>query len=444
MKVVFSFGAQSQAIIDGSLKGLVDNVEVVTFANVQDLVDTARNRGICYNRITFSSKFLNDYADDLQVLADYIHNDPSARERTELIYLTNDKNVAIKNIFDDLFNNPLLHLSATINGAYSTDILKSLLSKEFSDLKLLLIGEDIVDSIEEVEDVIEEVAVETDLKKVEQTNGLKSNLNLANAGEEHLDTGFLSEDMFENEITVEDADVVEFTEVEEEVKSELEVLEFVQEIKDPEKQSIRLIAGVRGSGVTSKVVDESFKTSRGNKKEGSATKKVLVVDLDDKCNGILSFFETETSDFYRQGCMNGISDLRRNSFFTVDGVDVISNGFGLALTPEDVENLLKSEFVKSYDVIYLDCPLDCIDLLTPEVLRNVVCMLKIAGHLGSLHNTLHQLTSREYVTAEVEDLLFKKSRFLVSDKAPEYGRDLTYIKEHCLFGRNDWYTKLSQ
>lgn len=264
-------------------------------------------------------------------------------------------------------------------------------------------------------------------------------LGIGDLGEQHVDTGFLDEDA-ENEIEEMLRDSESSEEVvdvyNEEYFSTNTYVEEVIPVVEPllhdkgDKVKFRLVIGERGVGATSYIVDHSVaSTERG--------KRVLIVDLDYVNNGILSYVEAD--NYYNSNCDRGIDRLQ---VYSEDGVDVISNGYGYGVSVESLVGLLKSELISKYDIIFIDCPIDCISCLDRSIISDSVAMIKVGGNKGSLLSVLGKLTSRNYIGAKEEDILFANSKFDIVNKVEYYKEDLEYIRNTCYFGREDWYSKI--
>lgn len=276
------------------------------------------------------------------------------------------------------------------------------------------------------------------------------NLSIGDLGEQHIDTGFL-DDEAENEIE----EVLRNLEkeenlnkgYEEEVTPVLEKCKQVVEktvvedtnsnievplsIRDNKGLKYRLVIGERGVGATSYIIDNSVHLA-------SKGKKVLIVDLDYISNGVLSYIDSDK--FYDRNCSNGINNL---SVYSEDGVDVLSNGFGYKISDRSIELLVFSGILDRYDVVFIDCPVDCVSALSEDLVSKCMSMIKVGGNKGSLMALLDRLTNRSYISPKVEDILFKNSKFVVVNKIEYYLEDLTFLKKLCFFSRGDWLSKLN-
>lgn len=196
--------------------------------------------------------------------------------------------------------------------------------------------------------------------------------------------------------------------------------------------SFRMILGERGLGSTSYIVDSSMEILD---KEG---KNILIVDLDYKRNGILSFIDI--ASFYSTVGNRGIDKLK---VYEEDGIGVLSNGFGVEVSERSLVGLMHSDLFTKYDIVYFDCPLDCIDVLSESLLNRCKILIRVMGNIECLLSTLIALTDRRSIDFKKEDIIFNRSRFLVFKKEPEYPNDIRLIKDICLFSRNNWLSKLS-
>lgn len=266
-------------------------------------------------------------------------------------------------------------------------------------------------------------------------------LGIGDLGEQHVDTGFLDEDA-ENEIEemLRESESIEEDIVDVYDEGDFSTNSYVEEevipVVEPllhdkgDKAKFRLVIGERGVGATSYIVDHSVaSTERG--------KRVLIVDLDYINNGILSYIEAD--NYYNSDCDRGIDRLK---VYSEDGVDVISNGYGYGVSVESLVGLLKSELISKYDIIFIDCPIDCISCLDRSIISDSVVMIKVGGNKGSLLSVLGKLTSRNYIGAKEEDILFANSKFDIVNKVEYYKEDLEYIRNTCYFGREDWCSKI--
>lgn len=277
----------------------------------------------------------------------------------------------------------------------------------------------------------------------------EDDLSVADFGSQHSDTGFLDEDddkeMEEIAKSLEKVADSYQEEVIDEVK-EVEVEEYeetpeeniAEEVNDYEEEAITygrseikdntnvfLYTAIRGTGLTQLIVDEAV-----NLVENDGL-KVLVVDLDYKENGLLSYVNTE--EFYKGHNYEGIPNLR---IYSEDGVDVLSNGYGSNVSSEQIADLLNKVVVEQYDKIILDCPADCLDCIALSEIKMCNVLITSKCDVNSLVSTSLALTNRDNVSLDVEREIMTKSsiRFIGG-----YSREnIDWVKEICMFANGSW------
>ena len=277
-------------------------------------------------------------------------------------------------------------------------------------------------------------------------------LGLGGLGEQHVDTGFLDDDS-QNEID----EVLKSLEDDEGAKviynNEEEISDIDNYNKNVEQDVVenrsstlddslsprgssnelryRLVVGERGIGSTSYIVDYSAT-------QASKGKKVLIIDLDTVDNGILSYIDANS--FYGNDRDCGIE---RMLVYTEDNVDILSNGYGRSVSKESLGVLVSSGLLDKYDIVFIDCPIDCIGNLSEDLVSKCVTMIKVGGNKGSLLSVISKLTSREYISPYLEDLLYQNCKFNVVNKIDYYLEDLSFLRDTCLFGRGNWLNKVN-
>lgn len=305
--------------------------------------------------------------------------------------------------------------------------------------------------------------------ELEYENSFESNsggeddfdLSVGDLGSKHADTGFLDEEeelelenAIRRELEKQEDEVVEYKEGSAEddprdVEYNYDYSEDEEEEEDggedysyedeEEEESIsedetldlpnfRIVSGLRGSGVTTYIVDSAVKLS-------DSGKKVLIIDLDTKECGVLSLLDIES--FYAKRCDCG---LNKGKVYSEDGVDILSNGYGVSLNSDILERL--SSLTSKYDVIFVDCPLDNIGVLPIDLIMDGAVMIRARGDKQSLLRIVNTLTSREVMSPEVEDVVFERSKFYFVSKPDTFIEDVNYIKDFCFFGRGNWADKL--
>ena len=501
MKVCFAIGPSSEKIIN-TMSVSMDNVEFFTYPTIADMVKESTMRHVFFDRIVLSEKIISDGFGEFNVLNDYIL-EYSDNTSIVLICKTKDNN-PIAESFNSVFNSPLYTPVAPKD--ISLRVLKDIINSDIGTIASRYYNTEVVESVVEPQNEAvskpekkgflkglfgqkekkgniseqESLSVNTvpDVKKPEETPGVvgfelpagnfvpvggnvangvgitppsnitreeikdfinsspasgeggviseeNDDLSLGDFGKSHTDTGFLDEEDEKTIIT--------------NLKSKEDVINSVEDfekaylnnrVESSSRDGVYLITGDRGVGVTSFIAEYSISLIQ----EG---KKVLIVDLDYTRNGILSFINT--ADFIKSGHMRGISGL--NPFYD-DGIAVLSNGYGFKVKIEEVLKVVNS-FRNSYNVILLDCPLDCLDLVDSRLLNGVNVMIRVAGNRGSITSTLLGLTNRTKVKGTVEDLLYSKSDVVVVNKINEYAEDVAFLRKSTMFCRNNWLDKLS-
>ena len=292
-------------------------------------------------------------------------------------------------------------------------------------------------------------------------------LSIGEFGERHSDTGFLDNDDEEelkryaesrdnigsdsknqDENSSEEDDFYGFTpdfdtvadeqvgNVEELVESIVEPVPNIKEellLKvhtDKSKSNIDLVISVKGSGATQSIVDEAVKMVEED------NLKVLIIDLDLKENGVLSYIDTER--FYMTGSNYGISKMR---IFEEDGVGVVSNGYGVPLSRRTLANFLSSRVIQKYDMIFLDCPTDSLKLFDYELISRCNVLVMSGNDRSDLLSTTLALTDRSLVEYDVE-------RYIAENCVVEFTKgsykieDVTWLNSICLFANGNWLSRI--
>ena len=196
-----------------------------------------------------------------------------------------------------------------------------------------------------------------------------------------------------------------------------------QEIELAQETQIVVCTGLRGSDVTPSIAQTATEdVSRGL--------RVLIVDLDIKANGILGFI-TDVKDFYSKA-VRGISSL---TVYTDDGIDIISNGYGEEVTLGDVAKLEKSGIFGNYDRVYIDCPLDCLQVIPDRVFKACYIDLYVVSDISKYIETSIALEDRGCVSLQKE-LHIIDNRELVCEQISD--DDKAYLKNIMLFPYGSW------
>lgn len=251
-------------------------------------------------------------------------------------------------------------------------------------------------------------------------------LSIGDFGSQHSDTGYLDEDGID--------ELEEFAKsqiVEEKSAPIPEGNVHVNEDKGKTPSAkISILSGCNSLGVTQLVVDKaSALVSKGY--------RVLIVDCDYISNGLLSYIDTDA--FYGGNYQNGIVKKR---VYVEDNIGVVSNGYGYRVSGEDLYSLLTSYNVSEYDYILIDCPIDCISILSLDVLNLCSFTIVTSGERSGMVYTSLALTNRDYISVFVERYIMSKCLVKVVNKTEYTQEDLEYMKNTCVFPNGSWLDKI--
>lgn len=281
----------------------------------------------------------------------------------------------------------------------------------------------------ELSSLIEPVSVGvTDIGVVNSTDD--DDLSIGTLGSTHSDTGFLDDDAEKELEEYANAQIVS-----EPIRQKPRVVQKpkVQKPREVERTSgvsnIHLLVGSRGVGVSEEIINTAVEKK-------NLGKSVLVIDLDYRYNGVLSYMDIER--FYLSGCNMGIEKSR---VYSEDGVDVLSNGYASNINSSDVLKILNSPLVRGYDVIFLDCPLDCLDVISKEIIDKSDIRIIVNGNIGSMLVTSLGLSS-SIVSPYVSDALMKTNKILVKNKIAMFKDDLLLAKKLCYLPNGNWLNNI--
>lgn len=258
-------------------------------------------------------------------------------------------------------------------------------------------------------------------------------LSLGEYGSAHSDTDFFDEETekeLEELISSTEGENVKEAEEVPGIVEEKAVVEEVNSVNIPKEGKVLLVTGENGVGVTSYIVD----TSVGLVNEG---KSVLIVDLDEDNNGVLSYINTEK--FYTNKCSLGIVN---KEFYEEDGVHVVSNGYGSRVDISDLLNLLNSAFCRKYDKIFLDCPLGFLKKFKSENLEDFCSDITLiaGGNIGSMISTSLGITCDDISLKNKEFLA--KGRVVIVNNSKYFDEDLEKVKELGYFPYGCWLNNI--
>lgn len=267
-------------------------------------------------------------------------------------------------------------------------------------------------------------------------------LSLGEMGEQHTDTGFLDEEEEENDEELQEYirnqhHTLEEDKSEEPVSVRQEPVytpPIKAEKEEPKKDTnIDMVLGMHGSGSTSAVVNEAMDLYQ------SKGAKVLIIDLDYRENGLLSFINVE--DFYNKGYSRGIS---RRRIYNEDGIGILSNGYGTAITSSELLTLLRSGIIRKFDEVLIDCPIECLNIVTKDILK--LCNILVFTNIdrSDLLSTSLGLTDRSTVSLDVERFIMKTCIVDCPEGKSLSEEDIDYIRDNCLFANGCWLDNYEQ
>lgn len=504
MVVCLSTGKNSGAIIQ-RLKSTLDYVDFHTYATVSELIKDATLRHIDFKRIIISNNILEDVEEDLSKLNDFIKNYSSNTEVILMLNKNDESYIHAEEYFNQIFNSPMYTpvnpekpTFKTVKEIVASDIVEVQLkyyvketvessnSKNLEETSKLSsseansesnsinqgefginnsvqisaneYGEVITDSRETVGNE-NSVKVDIPLNSNFISNGSPSlgevsgeledfdfndeDLSLGEFGSSHSDTGFLDDEDEEK-----DEELQNFIKEQRELKKKKVVpdkpakLEFskreVHEVETRDKKvavqdkssvNIDLMLSLREANNTQELIDYIMSlVDNGH--------SVLLIDADYKSSRVLSFIDS--AKFYSQGCEKGIS---RRKVYTEDGVGVISNGYGYKLETKDLMELINSSIVSRYDMVYIDCPLDCLSSLDYSLLRRLNIILNPGKNLTDFLSTSKLLTSRENVSLESERYIMSNC-LLDLNISESVKEDLRLARDITLFINGNWMDRV--
>ena len=163
--------------------------------------------------------------------------------------------------------------------------------------------------------------------------------------------------------------------------------------------------------------------------------KVLIVDLDTESNNLLSFIDTEK--FYQNGCARGISLLRT---YNEDGVDIISNGYGVSISEKEVSVFLRSKLIQNYNIVFIDCPMGSLGLISYDMVKHCNILIVTGSGLEDIISNSIKLTDRSVVSLNMERYIMETANVEVVGKLSK--SDYDYLKSNILLVNGNWLDKL--
>lgn len=493
MRVAFSAGKNSGALIE-NIRKHHDDIEFYSYSNVKALIKESKLRHVFFDRIIFIEKLLKHPEEDLKALNDYIVENSDS---STVILIVKDINSEASQCFERIFNSPL-YTRVVLDKATST-ILCDLVADNIVDIREKyfnsVVGTDKSVGVRSTNSGNTEQSAKIREEQIgsriytnqyenssvgssntntanmsrssENQYGMGGSLNsegdsfsavinsapvsdgsvadsgkndsfsedddflgLGNFGRSHADTGFLDEDDVPEDDGYEQPGYSDrsYEVMEEPVKKEKPADQEVPEGLDMSRMTkVILVTGERGTGVTTTIVDSVYHLY----KKGES---VLIIDADYVRNGILSFIDAE--DFYAKGNEDGIDTLNP---YVEEECDIISNGYGSQLSKSSISNVVSNSDIQSnYDRIVIDCPLDCLNVITERVVRGNTVLVLTKGDRGALVSTSIGLTDRLMVEVSLERYIMTSCEVAVSGYTDEFKNDVKFIKNTFLFPNGCW------
>lgn len=194
--------------------------------------------------------------------------------------------------------------------------------------------------------------------------------------------------------------------------------------------NIDLVVSTGSVRSTQAMIDEALNLYRKD------DAKVLIIDLDTKRNRVLSLLKT--GEFYRTNCFDGITKQR---VYVEDHIGICSNGYGSIVTTKDLKALLSGRLVKKYDLILIDCPVDCLNVIDNELVRMCHVLVYVGNTLTDMVDMSTGLTDRSVVRLGVEQYVMGNCDVEVVGGSFDKGKVKSF-KDACLFANGCWLDRL--
>lgn len=486
MVVSFSIGNKSKQVIN-TLKKTADNVTFYSYKSIQELIKEAKLRHIDFKRIVFSTEILSDVEKDLTDLNNFIKEYSAS---TEIVMIMLNAESGQDKVFNSIFNSPM-YTPVILGKKSNSKILLEIVLLDILELKARYY---ILDKKQEVKNVVKatessssegnvfepipdmaeikseagnsfmegpaplsmeevgssdsksfvsevassgnimsyengSVSVGTDsdvAEKIEEDDDLA----IGDFGMSHSDTGFLDE---------EEEDLKEYLQSQqgqslENQSNSLEERKYYQKreskkLENKKMPNIDLVIALRGSGATQSIVDEAVQIYKQDKA------RVLIIDLDNYENGILSYIDTEK--FYRESAYEGILKQR---VYSEDNVDIVSNGYGLSVTTRDLKALLKSDLLLEYDMVFIDCPMNSLNVIDDELIGMMNVLIISGSDRSQLMATSIALSDRRNTSLYTERSIISKCMVELEGDVSE--SDIQFVQDTCLFANGCWLRRL--
>ena len=115
---------------------------------------------------------------------------------------------------------------------------------------------------------------------------------------------------------------------------------------------------------------------------------------------------------------------------------MVSNGYGVPLSVRDLSSFIESQVFSEFDMVFIDCPTDCMGILTLDLLEMVHPIIFTKGDRSNLIYTSLALTDRKRVSLEVERWVMNNC--LVDIEEGYLQEDIDFINNTMLFANGNW------
>lgn len=196
---------------------------------------------------------------------------------------------------------------------------------------------------------------------------------------------------------------------------------------NPTNRKIDICISSRSVNISQDIIDTCSKVV----KDGSS---VLLVDLDFRDNRTLGYFNLEK--YYSRGCSMGIKSIKA---YAEDGVSLASNGYGARICVDDLIKFVSSPILRSYDMIYIDCPIDCLSVMPESLLDKCNILLNPGKSFTDYLTTTRELTSRQFTTLIQEATIMKNC---LLDMGNYRKMELKEFSEMCFMPNGSWVDRV--
>lgn len=178
---------------------------------------------------------------------------------------------------------------------------------------------------------------------------------------------------------------------------------------------MNIVTGLSGSGATAFIVNSAMsEVERGF--------KVLIIDVDYKSNGILSFIDIDK--FYDTKRYCGSNGAR---IYSEDGIDIISNGYGCT---KELDLPTLTGYLSNYDLVLVDCPIECLSSIPDDIFVKGNVVLCTISDISKLMELTLIISDRKIVSLKKEVKINRECK--VANSAID-NDDIDFVKGKVLF-----------